>query len=418
MKKLVTLSIITLISITAVQAQAWEKKADFPGDGRSAASSFSFSDNGAIGAGYDGEDFRRSFYSYDPISDTWTQIESIGGAVGDGMERNCAASFTIGDMGYIGTGQAGDPFLNDFWAYNHTTNTWAPKPSVGGIDRRCAVGFSIGSKGYIALGQDAAGYRKDVWAFDTTTNTWSQKADFAGTPRRLAAAFTIGGLAYVGTGDDGAFTKDFYVYDPTMNIWNARAPFGGSPRYSTVSFAVNGKGYIACGYDTTLVNRDDFWEYDPIADTWTQMPDFPGGARVNATAFVIDTLAFVGMGYDTSFNYDIWLWGDTTNIVPVDTQDAVTDLHALQATVQLFPNPVTAYANIDIQQMQDGDDLIIEIFDLNGSNVTRDCIVSWSGITSDHYTGKMDVHALPAGTYQCVVHNGKAHKATKFVVIK
>ncbi len=62
--------------------------------------------------------------------------------------------------------------------------------------------------------------------------------------------------------------------------------------------------------------------------------------------------------------------------------------------------------------------LIIEIFDLNGSNVTRDCIVSWSGITSDHYTGKMDVHALPAGTYQCVVHNGKAHKATKFVVIK
>jgi hypothetical protein len=92
----------------------WEQKADFPGDGRSAVSSFGFSDYGFVGLGYDGEDFRRSFYAYDPLTDSWFQTESLGGAIGEGLERNVAAAFTIGNKGYIGTGQGGDPFLNDF----------------------------------------------------------------------------------------------------------------------------------------------------------------------------------------------------------------------------------------------------------------------------------------------------------------
>ena len=35
------------------------------------------------------------------------------------------------------------------------------------------------------------------------------------------------------------------------------------------------------------------------------------------------TLAFFGMGYDTSFYYDIWLWGDTTDIIIQDTTIAI-----------------------------------------------------------------------------------------------
>ena len=85
MKKILLLTFTTLICNHFLIAQsAWEQRADFPGDGRSATSSFSFSDYGYVGLGYDGEDFRRSFYAYDPATDIWLQTESLGGAAGAG----------------------------------------------------------------------------------------------------------------------------------------------------------------------------------------------------------------------------------------------------------------------------------------------------------------------------------------------
>ena len=352
MRKEIIPVILFCLLLKNIHAQAWEQKTDFPGDGRSSVSSFSFSDYGYVGLGYDGENFRRSFYAYDPFNDSWTQTESLGGVAGDGLERNVAASFTLGNKGYVGTGQGGDPYLNDFWEYNYLTNIWTVKSTVGGIDRRCAIGFSLNGKGYIGLGQDEEGYKNDLWEYDTTANTWAQKADFTGTPRRLAVSFVIDTKAYVGTGDDGGFTKDFYEYNSISNSWFMRNDFDGSPRYGSAAFAVNGKGYIACGYDTTLTNQNDFWEYDPVADSWTALPDFPGGARANLTAFVVDTLAFVGMGYDTAFRYDIWLWGDTTNIIHEDTTDttiAIIDIDAQLIDIGIFPDPVINEATVNIQ---------------------------------------------------------------------
>src|SRR5882672_12428100 len=93
---------------------AWKQITDFPGDPRTACSAFSFSNFGIIGAGYDGSVYRRSMYSYFPVSQTWFQIASIGGDPGNGLERDVAAGFTLGTKGYIGTGQGGAAFLNDF----------------------------------------------------------------------------------------------------------------------------------------------------------------------------------------------------------------------------------------------------------------------------------------------------------------
>lgn len=420
MKKLfLGISIIFLIQTLSVAENAWKQRADFPGDGRSAVSSFGFSDFGFVGLGYDGEDFRRSFYAYNPETNTWFQTESLGGAIGEGMERNVAAAFTIGNKGYIGTGQGNDPFLNDFWEYNYNTNVWTPKPSVGGVDRRSGVGFTVSGKGYIGLGQDAGGFKKDFWQFDTLTNAWTQKADYGGTARRFAVAFVIGARVFVGTGDDGVFKNDFYEYNAPANAWFPKNNFGGSARYGATGFALNGKGYIACGYDTTLTNRNDFWEYDPDADTWEQMPDFPGGNRTNLTSFVIDTQAYVGMGYDTSFNYDIWLWGDTTEVIFEDTtHNAIfTNTYITQNDISIFPNPVTNFATIIIQSEIDLRKIKYHVYDLQGKDMSALCKQISSQYVESGTEIKLTFADLPKGVYQFVIREENYSAVKKFIVI-
>lgn len=414
MKKQLLLTTI-FFQLTALFAQsAWEPRADFPGDGRSAVSSFSFIDYGYIGLGYDGEDFRRSFYAYDPSTDNWFQTESLGGAAGSGMDRNLAASFTIGTKGYIGTGQGGAAFLNDFWEYDYTNNTWALLPNVGGIDRRAGIGFSVNGKGYIGLGQDAGGYRKDLWQFDTTANAWTQKADFTGTPRRLAVSFVVDNRVFVGTGEDGAFKNDFYEYNAVSNSWIVRTNFGGSPRYGATGFGVNGKGYITCGYDTTLTNRKDFWEYDPLADSWTQLEDFPGQKRANATAFVVDTLAFVGMGYDTSFMYDIWMWGDTTNI---EIPQAINNIANSNIQLSINPNPVSTNAIIIIDFENITQAVELKIFDLHGADVSNLFTITQQARYGNKVVYNARNNNLPPGIYQCVAIDKKIIGVKNFVVL-
>lgn len=417
MKKICLLNTIFFCSLSGLFSQipAWEQRADYPGDGRSAAVTFSFPDKGFIGTGYDGEDFRRSFYMYDPATDFWLQTESIGGPGGDGMERNCASSFSIGDKGYVATGQSGDPFLQDLWEYNRISNTWTLKANVGGIDRRCGIGFGIDDMGYVGLGQDATGFRRDLWAYDSTTNTWSQKADFIGTPRRFAACFVIDGRAYVGTGDDGAFKQDFYRYDPATNAWSLRAPFAGSPRYGATGFAVNGIGYFTCGYDTTLTNRSDFYQYDPLTDIWTQLDDFPGGPRSYASAFVVDTLAFVGMGYDTSYLFDLWMWGDTTNPKPIDTAEAILGQYMQPQRLHVYPNPANAYMRIDIpeifSQMPE-----ISVYNFNGQSVSSQC--SYSGEMNGYESYiNLNIQALPPGSYQVMLTSDTSRYTATIVVL-
>ena len=420
MKKNILLFIFTFSVLVSHAQYAWKQKADYPGDGRSAASGFSFSDFGYIGLGYDGEDFRRSFYAYDPLYDVWQQTESLGGAIGEGLERNLAASFTIGNYGYIATGQGTDPYLNDFWKYNYTTNIWTAMPNVGGIDRRGAVGFAVNGKGYVALGQDVSGYRRDLWQFDTLTNAWTQKADYVGTARRFAASFVVDNRIFVGTGDDGAFTKDFYEYNAFTNSWIVRPDFPGSPRYSATGFAVNGKGYFMCGYDTTLANRNDFWEYDPLINAWTQLEDFPGGARANATAFVVDTLAFIGMGYDTSFLYDIWLWGDTSEIIKpdtTDTTDAIFDIYSGLSDLLIAPNPVYGNTSITVQTNSHLNALRVRIIDLNGRDVTALCAIETPMYENGNYRFNLNTLTLPAGNYQCIVFDNRIIGVENFIVL-
>ncbi len=70
------------------------------------------------------------------------------------------------------------------FAINYLTaqGTWTQETNFGGTARALAVGFSIGNYGYIGTG-NAGGNTKDFWQYNPADNTWTQKADYGGAAR-------------------------------------------------------------------------------------------------------------------------------------------------------------------------------------------------------------------------------------------
>lgn len=253
------------------------------------------------------------------VTVAWTQKADFGG-----IERQAAVGFSIGSMGYIGTGYDGTEYKNDFWEYNPVRNAWTQKADFGGTARQAAVGFFIGSKGYIGTGYDGAN-TNDFWEYDPVLNTWTQRANFGGSARYNAVGFSIGDKGYIGTGAYyGFFTyyKDFWEYNPGSDTWTQKAnldsplPFGGE-RSAAVGFSIGSKGYIGTGTRVYLIwgifpvtyYWQDFYEYDQTADTWTIKTSFPS-PRYDAVGFSIGSKGYIGTGYisasSTVYYKDFW----------------------------------------------------------------------------------------------------------------
>jgi len=224
----------------------WTKKADYPGNSYSGAVGFSIGTKGYLGTGFSiNGSVTNEFWEYDPVKNTWTEKASLPVSAA----RTEAVGFSVGNKGYIGTGYVftDDEMvnLNDFWEYDPETDNWTEKASLPVSSARGeAVGFSIGNKGYIGTGNFTAGIGgtalRDFWEWDQVTNLWTRKADFAGLRRSGAVGFTIGNKGYIGTGvtlDENGFSNyssDFWEWDQETNKWTRKADLEGNPRVNAV----------------------------------------------------------------------------------------------------------------------------------------------------------------------------------------
>lgn len=354
---LLSLSLSSLIFDSSAQG-VWTQKADYTADARTSACGFVIGTGGYLGCGFDSASFRRSFQVYNPATNTWLDVMSLGGINGSGLSRDAAVAFAIGNKGYVGTGQGSIPYLNDFWEYNPVTDAWTQKVNFPGTARRKAVGFSNGSKGYIGLGQDVNGFRNDLYEYDPGSNTWTTKAPFPGTPRQLAAVFVIGTNAYIGTGDDGVNKADMYKFNSTANSWNPITAFPGLPRKGATAFAVNGYGYLGTGYDNSLSNVSDIWRYSEQSNSWSMVAPFGGGARSNMVALTIGSLAYAGTGYEGTVKKDWWEFSP-----PLGMEEDVN------LVFSVYPNPVIGQGMISLAEpLQDGS---LTLYDLQGKEVRQ-----------------------------------------------
>jgi N-acetylneuraminic acid mutarotase len=216
----------------------------------------------------------------------------------EGLARNSAVSFTIGDKAYVGLGTDGIDKFTDFWEYNRTTNTWRQRADFPGVGRYLAVAFAADGKGYVGTGYDGVNKLKDFWQYDPSTDQWTRKADFGGSAR---------------------YKKDFWQYDPATNQWTQKPSFGGNKRMGASAFSIGTTGYLLLGADNGVF-QTDIWSYDPATELWTQHKDlvyhdddnddldydYSALPRQNAASFVIGERGFVALGSSSGAKVDCW----------------------------------------------------------------------------------------------------------------
>ncbi len=203
--------------------------------GRANAIGFSIGNKGYMGLGYlldrqsdvVNEAYFKGIREYDPLTDTWTRKANF-----PGIGLKDAFVFTVGNKAYVGTGEsvnlADNSIIrtNQFWEFNPIANTWTQKADFGGGIRSSAISFSIGNKGYVGSGNSSPNstygiFPSDFWEYDVATDMWQQKKNLPSPIRSEAIGFALNGKGYLGLGVVTNNTSypivalnDFWQYEP------------------------------------------------------------------------------------------------------------------------------------------------------------------------------------------------------------
>lgn len=299
----------SVISISCFPQGIWNQKANVGFTPKSAAVSFTIGGIGYIGTGADSiVGLSKSLWAYDPSIDVWTQRADMNSEYG----RRNAVGFAIGNFGYIGTGDLPtSDHANDFKQYDPELNKWTSKAKYPGSKRQFATGFCIGEKGYIGSGSNSnSGWMKDYYEYDPATDTWTQIADLPGAARIASLGFSIGSKGYVAFGSKSSgMTNELWEYDPAVGEWILRNTCPGASRYGAVGFVIEDKVYTGTGLDDIGNYLSDFWQYDQATDSWEQIESLPGDGRYFAVGLAIGDKGYVGIGQQGVFDpylNDFW----------------------------------------------------------------------------------------------------------------
>jgi len=293
----IALTLLTLFACSfhgSAERYVWLQKSHFGGGGRYVPFGFTIGNMGYAGSGlgWDGSAYQYvpvDFWRYDPSNDTWTQMADVMGPC-----KSAAAAFVLGQKGYVTTGWTPTQTTATY-AYDVATNSWSQKANFGGSARYSAVAFAAGGYGFVGTGYSPL--KKDFWRYDPVADSWTQVADVGGLIRQAATGFALNGYGYVfgGTKLLYYYVNELWQYDHTTNTWNQKASLPASGRYGATGFVMNGKAFVGGGSNYTSVFKD-YWQYDPVSDSWQQIPDFEGGLRQGGFFFSVAGRGFTGAG--------------------------------------------------------------------------------------------------------------------------
>lgn len=365
-------TILTLMLVTSFigfsqTENYWVKKSDLGSDTtgnglkRERAVAFTIGDFAYVGTGLDtAEIVLKDFWKYDPISNAWTQVADLPGS-----ERRNAVAFSVQGYGFVGTGvntavatAPGSVKLTDFWRYDATLNSWNQVSSMPGIGRYFATAFAIDDKGYVCCGKYGPNsYSNLVYEYKPTTDTWTLLGGFPGGVRYQLSSFVIGYKAYIGLGtDQDMYRDDIWELDVTTNLWTAKAPLPASERASAMTFSIGERGFVCMGTNGGYL--DDLWEYNPYTDDWSVRANYGGTKRKNGVGFTLNGLGYVGTGKGESGKK-----ASFQEYHPV----AVLGTEEIELSVKIYPNPT--HQEINISTNSEIDEVIVK--DSYGKEVIR-----------------------------------------------
>ncbi len=314
-------------TLPATQDGNWVYRGDFLGTARSHAVSFVLNGNTAyVGTGIDYQSTKyNDFYQLilNGNNTSWEQVMSCPGAA-----RTDAVGFSVGGEGYIGMGQDQvNNLLADLWQYDSASNAWTQKSSMPAVNnitgRYGAVAFGIQQYGYVATGFNGF-FLNDFWRYDPSIDTWTQQPTYGGYKREYAVAFVYNNKGYIvtgqGDGSSSASVNDFWVYDPSQPVstsWTELrhitnvdpATFDDGyltiVRSGAVGFVITGvktDGGGDMAYISTGTAGNITWEYHFALDLWQQKTSFERSSRSFAVGFTVQNRGFIALGISGSSN--------------------------------------------------------------------------------------------------------------------
>lgn len=251
--------------------------------------------------------------SYDPASDSWTDLEPIP------TQRSFAALAALEDSIYVIGGTSGtNEFQGAFERYRPVENRWTRLPDLPTPRNRLAAA-AVDGKIYVIGGMVAYSGRGNtdvVEAYDPESNRWTTKSRMPTVRHGLAAVvvanriYTIGGYMTFGdrlTVETGALE----VYDPSADEWSRGAPMPTKRGWFGAA-AVGGRIYVLGGRTGGMAPTE---VYDTTSDTWETRTPLPE-ERQRFVVGVADGKVYVFPGERglRESNVKIWIYdpqGDT-----------------------------------------------------------------------------------------------------------
>ena len=204
---------------------SWEEVAPLPNGaaGRSGAIAFTLGDYAYVGLGTNqGGGRLGDLYRFDPSAGEngkWEAVDNL--PFKDKLSG--AFAFVIGNKAYIGGGYSNSAELPDGF-YSFDGSKWETLPSLKRSDedytydarKYNAASFVIGNYGYVVSGRNANSVTSSVWKYDPTSRSWTDKHQALSTDaREKAVGFAIDGKGYVVTGVNGSLVYDnMYEFTP------------------------------------------------------------------------------------------------------------------------------------------------------------------------------------------------------------
>ena len=299
--------LLTLISMNAYP-QSWSALATFPGMGREGASTFTINNviymvggiNDAVGP-------LREVWAYDINANTWVQK-----APAPWLPRFFGVAFSISNKGYYGSGNVAAgradniSAANDFFQYDPQTDIWTNVASVGAVGFYGAAGFSIGNKGYVAFGGNSAAYNyvspwvgtpiNKIYEFDpsngaqgtwnlvaTTSNGYaviSPQSFVINNKAYIAGGFVPGTMLDPASGVDGVSVANCVQFDPSNYSVTAMASMPSTyQRHFASAFSLYERGYIVGGnysYNSPYPEvgiysnlKSEMLKFNPYSNSWS-----------------------------------------------------------------------------------------------------------------------------------------------------
>jgi N-acetylneuraminic acid mutarotase len=376
-------------------AQVWNQIANFSGDPRDDATTFTIDNHVYCGLGMNTWfSCTSDFKIFDVSTETW----SNGVNLPIGQERQYANGFSYQGFGYVFGGINGSAsYLNDCWKFNPQTNAWTMLPALPSSGKAGAVSFLIGDTVYIVGGKTTGGIiSNEVWAFDLVQEQWIQKANvpFDGIWRGVAFSWNDTGIIGLGKLNNGTLNSGCYQYTPNSDSWQVINQLNLTPTTYSMFAQIGKFGFIYGGAVENQSYSNQFLRIN--LETWETsiLTSFPAAARRGAVGFV--------------GNNDFYITTGVSSIARLKETWKASEILGLEGEkelnhVRIYPNPMKNFMVVQSEQMIQR----IEIQDLLGKVVetlfiNSDQIEIPIDLENGFYVVKLIAHAAEFTERICV----------------